>query len=242
MEKPILFNTDMVKAILDGKKTFTRRIIKNKYSNADIEWFENKYGRRLVYMQNDAPKDIIHEDGSRTCHLKACEDIKKPYEVGDILYVRETWCDTSKDLKDNATLEIGNCKYIFKVDDNGEDQPLVEMDIKRWRPSIHMPKEAARIFLKVKNVTAQRIQEMEHKDFISEGIREYTKDRKLFKYSANEELYKWRDMPLTAKEAFKDLWDSTIPRGQFVNLWESNPWVWVIEFEKLMNDPRRLHE
>lgn len=58
MEKPILFNTDMVRAILDGRKTCTRRVIKNKYDNADITFFENKYGKRLVYMQNDTPKDM----------------------------------------------------------------------------------------------------------------------------------------------------------------------------------------
>ncbi|MDU4954010.1 MAG: hypothetical protein E6X21_17000, partial [Clostridium sp.] len=104
MEKPILFNTDMVRAILEGRKTCTRRVIKNKYDNADITFFENKYGKRLVYMQNDTPKDIIHEDGSRTCHLKAYEEIKKPYEVGDILWVRETWTK------------------LYKVDANGFTQ------------------------------------------------------------------------------------------------------------------------
>lgn len=229
MERPILFNTDMVRAILDEKKTCTRRVIKNKYDNAYITFFENKYGKRLVYMQNDTPKDIIHEDGSRTCHLKAYEEIKKPYQVGDILWVRETWCDATTDLDVDSNFELGDCKYIFKADDNGRMQPIIELDVKRWRPSIHMPKEAARIFLEVTCVRAERLKDITEDGAKAEGIREYTKDGELFKYAVNEDQYRWSVMPRSPIEAFKDLWNTCY---NWPKCWEYNPWVWVIEFRR----------
>ncbi len=230
--KPILFNTTMVKAILENKKSVTRRIIKNKYSDADIEWFENKYGRRLVYAEHKT-EPIKNDDGTTSHKLRAMEEIKAPYKVGDILYVRETWCDTDKDLNKDTDLEIGDCKYIFKVDDNGKSNPIIELDVKRWRPSIHMPKEAARIFLKIIDIRAERLQDMDYEDFFKEGIREFTKDGVVKKYDTEPQMFKWRDMPRSPKKAFNELWNSTIPKGGFINLWESNPWVWVIEFERI---------
>lgn len=208
LEKPILFNTEMVKAILEDRKTCTRRVIKKKYSNTDIDFHEDKYGKRLVEIQNDAPKPIVHPDGSKTVHLVACEEIKKPYKVGDILYVRETWCDVEKDFRKDDDIDIGDCKYIFKVDDNGEKHPLIEGYIKRWRPSIHMPKEAARIFLKVTSVRPEKLQDITEDQIKKEGIRE--------------------EFPPLAQDAFQELWDSTTKEYR----WRLNPWVWVIEFER----------
>lgn len=223
MEKPILFNTDMVRAILEGRKTCTRRVIKNKYDNADITFFENKYGKRLVYMQNDTPKDIIHEDGSRTCHLKAYEEIKKPYEVGDILWVRETWCDATTDLYVDSDLELGDCKYIFKVDDNGRIQPIIELDVKRWRPSIHMPKEAARIFLEVTSVRAERLKDIAEDGAKAEGA--------ISTAIENEDGTDY--VGLYAIENFREIWNSTIKKEERHKYgWKANPWVWVIEFKE----------
>ena len=165
MEKPILFNTDMVRAILEGRKTCTRRVIKNKYDNADITFFENKYGKRLVYMQNDTPKDIIHEDGSRTCHLKAYEEIKKPYEVGDILWVRETWTKLYK-VDANGFTQWDKEKIYYAADGEpdvelvDEDGFLKEDQRIKWKPSIHMPKSLARIFLEVTSVRAERLKDI----------------------------------------------------------------------------------
>lgn len=156
--KPILFNTEMVKAILEGKKTVTRRIKKSD---------------------------------------------KPPYQVGDILYTRETWqhvCDAG---------------YVYKATD--PDWETTE-DWK-WRPSIHMPKEAARIFLQVTDVRVERLQEMTVRDLIAEGA-----------------AYHF-DVPCRISEkfdAFKDLWDSTIKKEALEHYgWDANPWVWAIEFKKL---------
>ncbi len=221
-EKPILFNTEMVKAIMEGRKTVTRRIIKNKYSNANIEWFEDKYGKRLVYMQNDSPKDIIHDNGSRTCYLKSYKEILQPYKVGDILYVRETWC------KDGES-------YFFKADTD-MDEAIIYMAINdlKWKPSIHMPKEAARIFLKVTNVRVERLQDITEEGAIKEGIRAYTKDEKVYNYALNEEQYPWIVMPREPITPFCKLWNSTIKKDQLNKYsWQANPWVWVIEFERI---------
>lgn len=226
--KPILFNTTMVKAILEGRKVVTRRSI-NVNNELDFIGFVT-YSTQKEHEGEGAFgkgsfKDIVN--------AKIQEYKKPPYQVGDILYVRETWCDTNKDLVKNSKLDIGGCQFIFKVDDNGKKQPLVEMDVKRWRPSIHMPRIAARIFLKVTDIRAERLQDMEEQDFFKEGIREFTKDGIVKKYDVEPFMHKWSDMPRSIDLAFKHLWDSTVQKGKFTNLWDNNPWVWVIEFKKL---------
>ncbi|HBL06838.1 MAG TPA: hypothetical protein DDZ33_07945 [Clostridium sp.] len=219
MEKPILFNTEMVKAILEGKKTVTRRIIKLP---KHVEEQEN--GLYTLYAEGGAYIDAKFETVK--------DYINSPCKVGDILYVRETWCDTTKDLIDDSDLEVGECRYIFKVDDNGHRQPIIEVDVKRWRPSIHMPKEAARIFLEVTDVSVERLQDITEEGAREEGVRQYTKDGEVFKYAVNEYQYKWSEMPRNPIEAFKKLWDSCY---NWPKCWTYNPWVWVIEFKKVEN-------
>lgn len=221
MEKPILFNTEMVKAILEGKKICTRRVIKPQ----SIQQIP------LGFVTSSTDKK--HEDcfgWGMSEHGGIVDYAKLPCKVGDILYVRETWCDTTKDLKDDSDLEVSECRYIFKVDDNGHRQPIIEVDVKRWRPSIHMPKEAARIFLEVTNVRVERLQDITEEGAREEGVRQYTKDGEVFKYAVNEYQYKWSEMPRDPIEAFKKLWDSCY---NWPKCWTYNPWVWVIEFKKL---------
>lgn len=211
LEKPILFNTEMVQAILEGRKTQTRRIIKNKYENADIEWFTNKYGTHLVYMQNDVPEPVYNPETKTTRHkLRACEEIKPPYHVGDILWVRETWSTQYDGIHDSN----GYGKYVYKADgtilDNSEG-----ISSSRWYPSIHMPRTAARIFLKVTNVRVERIQDITEEECIKEGC--------------GKEFYScdYGGGYLDPKDNFMVTWDS------IYNNWLKNPWVWVIEFEKI---------
>jgi hypothetical protein len=201
-EKPILFNTEMVKAILEGRKTSTRRIIKEPFE--------------------------IHPNGCIT-RPKGNERLvpyEPPYSKGDILYVRETWAEWTGG-------------YAYKV---AGDYPQSYVD--RWKPSIHMPKDAARIFLKITDVKVQRLQDITEDEAMAEGIRAYTKDGQLFKYAVNDDWWaeycnkhkksgtSWQQMPTTAKEAFKYLWDSCY---DWPKCWSYNPCVWVIEFEKLDN-------
>lgn len=183
--KPILFNTDMVRAILDGRKTVTRRVIKRDISNQfDCE----SDGTAIAY--------IDQETG----------DSYKPWEVcrfkkGDYLYVRETW-DYLEGWKIGDPSIVG--KYFYRAD--GDFRPCSWKS--NWRPSIHMPKEAARIFLKVTNVLVERLQDIDDDGVVSEG--------------------------LEIGAPFDELWDRTIKKSDLDRYgWDVNPWVFVIEFERI---------
>lgn len=215
--KPILFNTEMVKAILEGRKTSTRRIIKNKYENANIEWFENKYGKRLVYMQNDA-KVIKNSDGSENRQLRVYEEIKPPYQVGDILYVRETWTNT---FLSNG---IG---FAYKADGDPPKAKrwgnLKQGKAEVWIPSIHMPKSAARIFLKVTDIKVQKLQDITEDEAQQEGIIEkfsYDDYTQKIIHSSNDNY----------KYGFAKAWRDCGYEWSYT--WEGNPWVFVISFQR----------
>lgn len=197
-ERPILFNTEMVMALLNGTKTCTRRVVRYKYSNTEMKIKKDKYGARLIEIQKDVKGE--KSDGSTYHKLLPFVEKEAPYQPGDILYVRETWCKGS----------YGNEKekYYYKADDNNF--------FCTWHPSIHMPKEAARIWLKVTDVKAERLQDMDKMDAVKEGI-----DPRLC-INLNHALAK-----------FKKLWDSTIKKSDLDRYgWDANPYVWVIEFER----------
>lgn len=141
---PILFNTEMVRAILDGRKNCTRRICKdaNEYTVPDMDFYNAD--RRTYAVHNFANREHSEQlsTAERTC----------PICTGDILYVRETW------------KKAPNGYYYY------EDWQRNDIaDVTKWKPSIHMPKEAARIWLKVTNVRVERLQEMKPVDVIKEG-------------------------------------------------------------------------
>lgn len=207
--KPILFNTEMVRAILDGSKTQTRRIVKgledvhpycaepaeDAYETLD-EW-DFMFGSLL-------PNGVL---------LDAALAIKAPCSVGDILWVRETWCAYH--------MPDGSVFNIYKASNpNGNGRPTSQeydapYDIRPWEPSIHMPKKAARIFIKVNDIRAERLQDMDEEAAIAEG----------FSDSPIE-----TDSPL---QRFSELWDKTIKRDDLREYgYHANPWVWVIEFER----------
>lgn len=193
--KPILFNTEMVKTILDGRKTVTRRLIKPKYSNTHIRWKTDKYGTRLIEIQNDVEGETYgrREDGTTWRKLLWYREIKPPYQVGDILYVRETWAE-------------GYDEYIYRADDKMGDKSVIV-----WHPSIHMPREAARIFLRVTGVRAERLQDITVDGALHEGA----------------------DISQGFKN-FISIWNSTIPEKTLTQYgWDANPYVWVISFERI---------
>ena len=185
--KPILFNTDMVRAILAGQKTQTRRVIKPQPTNPrwnNIGWlgWDDGHGYRM----------------------------KPPCEDGDVLWVRETWSTTDKcGIYPNWPIE--GSYYIYKADDPTCDAAKEA----RWYPSVHMPKEAARIFLRAKDVRVDWLQAMDEETAIAEGFADFPAGT---------------DSPLTR---FAELWDKTIKREDLREFgWHANPWVWIIEFER----------
>lgn len=202
--KPILFNAEMVRVILDGRKTCTRRICKdtNERTVPDMEFYNAD--RRTYAVHNFADKEHMEQlsTAERTC----------PICPGDILYVRETW------------KKAPNGYYYY------EDWQRNDIaDITKWKPSIHMPKEAARIWLKVTNVRVERLQDIDEDGAVKEGIpwSECRNCKAPFGCDACAgEGYDEID-------AFAELWDSTIKK---IDLdfygWNANPWVWVTEFER----------
>lgn len=229
--KPILFNTAMVRAILDGEKTCTRRILKLP---KHIE--KQRNGLYILCAEGSTYSDREFKD--------VIDYINPPYKVGDILYVRETfrwqlvgefdfWGDCNWD---DEVVEYKASVNEF-LEEYEEYLDREEYESTRWIPSIHMPKDLARIFLKVTSVRAERLKDITDEGCLSEGIREFTKDGVVKKYDTEPNMYSWEKMPRTPKEAFEKLWNSTLQlKGKcngWTNLFEYNPWVWVIEFEQV---------
>ena len=193
--KPILFNTEMVRAILDGRKDATRRIVKG-FIPDDAVWGYTAF----------TPKGYISCRGTFADGYGE-KFFKLPCESGDILYVRETWAPLHSDEESDKV-----CGYMYKAD-LPEDYWCG-----RWKPSIHMPKEAARIFLKITNVKAERLQDIDIDGIRNEGL-----------LSAAVHC---EDMEIALKE-WEILWNSTIKKSDLDRYgWDANPYVWVIEFER----------
>lgn len=231
--KPILFNTEMVRAILDGRKSCTRRIVKPQpqgrlcYTFAGCDcgtWgYPSKTAHESWGDKYKLPEDITDEELKRRWN--------PPYHTDDILYVRETWqCwrahryEATADIRfraggDDVRLQFanGNTDSIDRLDydtfvhkwfsHNGE-----------WKPSLFMPKVAARIWLKVTDVRVERLQDITSEQISREGVEvEYP-----HVLNGEEKRY-----------AFSTLWNSTIKKSDLDRYgWNASPWVWVIEFER----------
>lgn len=198
--KPILFNTKMVRAILDGRKDATRRIVKG-FIPDDAVWGYTAF----------TPKGYISCRGTFADGYGE-KFFKLPCESGDILYVRETW------------KKAPNGYYYY------EDWQRNDIaDVTKWKPSIHMPKEAARIWLKVADVRVERSQEITDEQAKREGI-QYDECPTGFTWKQETDMHNCYTTPIGAMQA---LWDSTIKKSDLDRYgWNANPWVWVIEFER----------
>ena len=211
--KPILFNTEMVRAILDGRKTCTRRLVKPQP--------DEKHTYPLGFVTDSTEKKEVGCFGFGIDEYGGSIQYAKPpygYAPGDILYVRETWMDYA-----GRTMYRADCdKYRL------ESLKLAEFS---WKPSIHMPKEAARIWLKVTDVRVERLQEITPKDAKNEGVGNLFYDD----IGYSDKNYGTEVDPEygIAKEQFAWLWESTIKKPDLDRYgWDANPWVWVIEFER----------
>lgn len=214
--KPILFNTEMVRAILDGRKTVTRRIIKHQpprgYEYSDI-------------TSNSIYAKFINQEGKYFLAKKPYINVDPWGEGDNVLYVRETWQSFfPEEVTDRhqqgprsfsgipAESVKGHYMYFYYRADG-------EIEDSLWRPSIHMPKEAARIFLRVKEVRVEKLQDMCVVDCVREGA---------------DTGVSW---VIDAKPNFIKLWNFTINKLDIDRYgWEANPWVWVIEFERISKE------
>jgi hypothetical protein len=200
--KPMLFSTPMVEAVMNTKpdawpaepvdrakpfKWQTRRVIKPQPT-----WPEGRY--RYDGLQNGVPAVELLDGGEPTEQYFGCP--KPLCEEGDIIWVRETWSDFFRDSEES--------RFIYRADEN-----RVSIDF-RWKPSIHMPREAARIFLEVKAVRVERLQDITEADTEAEGV---------------------AFMPL--------FWDRLAAKSRSPHTWESNPWVFVYEFMPTTNEKER---
>lgn len=223
--KPILFNTEMVRAILDGRKTCTRRVIKPQ-------------PRECL-----RPVDELEIAGSST-HIETSmfDFVSEPYKRGDVLYVRETWKEATA-CPSGGGYDVRDY-YLYKAD---EPQDTSGMMVERkWHPSIHMPKEAARIFLRVTNVRVERLQDIDEEGVCAEGAEPLIGCRD--EHGVIEPDGTLGDMcyntgacggcPFINKsygEMFGEkIWNPTVRLSERrLYGWEANPWVWVIEFESI---------
>lgn len=212
--KPILFNTEMVKAILEGRKTVTRRCVKYKYSNTEMKMRTDKYGTCLVEIQKDVEGETFGKNEDGTTWQKLLPFIEKipPFKKGNILYVRETW--TLEEFYNDEALIRFRAGGSIGIDYEGDTySKLLKYADKKWNPSLFMPKEAARIFLKVKDVRVERLQDITGEQAVCEGTKE--------------------TFPPLAVDEFRDIWNSTINKSDLeLYGWDANPYVWVIEFER----------
>lgn len=217
--KPILFNTEMVRATQNGTKTATRRAIRPQPKSKLSYIFAGKGVGKWSYPGKNAYKSW--GDEFKLPLNISDEDLKKywtaPYHADDILYVRETFAEL-KDIN-------GNKRFVYKSTDK---YPFGEKYIVKfkWNPSIHMPKEAARIFLRVTNVRLERLQDIRYEDCLAEGVQlTFLQQRDLTKRG------------LIAWNRFSVVWDSTIKKSDLSKYgWNANPWVWVIEFERISRE------
>lgn len=213
MIKPMLFNTEMVRAILEGRKTVTRRVVKPQPD-----------GRPVPMTKDSCWPGYFAIQGTEKV-------IRLPYQPGDILWVRETWtkeggeyfyrADFDSDFLDPCETLSGGYPHECTYHPGCEGCMRGPQRI-YWSPSIHMPREAARIFLRVTDVRVERLQDITESQALSEGCAKWCEDTKL---------------EVSARSYFCNLWDSTInPKDRPTYGWEANPWVWVIEFERISKE------
>lgn len=211
--KPSLFNTEMVRAILDGRKSCTRRIVKPQP--------DEKHTYPLGFVIDSTEKKEIGCFGFGIDEYGgSIKYVKPPYQPGDTMYVRETWMDYA-----GLTMYKADCdKYRL------ESLNIAGFG---WHPSIHMPKEAARIWLKVTDVRVERLQSIT----VEGAIREGAEGEKC--HHTNAGAFGCTDCMNTGwieppQVEFMQIWNSTIKKSDIDRYgWDANPYVFVIEFVKI---------
>jgi hypothetical protein len=219
-ERGMIFNGEMVRAILDGRKTQTRRSIK---------WKQTRFTE--IGEREDGSKWPWSEDAEHACDLwHPC-----PFgAVGDRIWVRETWADAGASAPD---LKLYRANYPEHVPSIYENVPPAKKI--RWTPSIHMPRTASRILLEITDVRVERLNAISEEDAQREGVHTEVWDQTVVarNYAARDEFFQFwsEDMPHYVemnqlyRSSFRSLWESIYGAEN----WLANPWVWVIEFKRV---------
>ena len=210
-EHPILFSTPMVQAILEGRKTMTRRIVNMEYLNKEpYEWSVKHIDEMLFTFSNKGCAQSV--------------DIRNPYgQPGDKLWVRETWCKSAREW------------FFYKAGGSDIKLELLKEEGFKWKPSIHMPKAAARIWLMITDVRVERLQDISEEDAKAEGIEKITLSNEVYKcYQCDKGHLGINNLCEdgffdSANKSFESLWKKI----NGAESWNSNPWVWVIEFKRI---------
>lgn len=229
-QKPILFNTEMVKAILEGRKTQTRRVLDKRFTIIPFNGNEEGYKFSILDKKTNSKYDTASLDFFHAYGFSK-------YKTGDILWVRETFC------YDSDGFPVFKAGFIFS--------PYFDGLLPKWKPPMHLKKEDARIFLKVTNVRVERLQNISKEDAINEGIKKHLMDMWLH-YENLGYGFSDKDYDLQGKSvngaicSFRTLWNSTTKFNKGIRKsqndlnkysWEDNPYVFVYEFEVI-----RTHE
>ncbi|MDF2040859.1 MULTISPECIES: hypothetical protein [unclassified Pantoea] len=237
-ERPIIFNADMVRAVLDGRKTQTRRIMRVQPDSAGFE------SRFIIdsTKRSEIGKWCWAEPGvfvnPRRSALFSC-----PFgENGDRLWVRESfyehghWQGGGYDPEDSYF--VSDKQVLYPADGIQRPAERKREDFWRSRPSIHMPRWASRITLEITGVRVERLNSINEHDAIAEGLAEISKDGRTYKYGIPDRdgypgtddfgwpWHEWERYPISA---YSKLWKSIYGADS----WQANPWVWVIEFKRV---------
>lgn len=206
-ERPIVFSTEMVQAILDGRKTQTRRVIKPQPINAQCGLITSD--GTVLFFEGTSPE-------SRGC----ANGLHHPKfgKIGDHLWVREAWCLDIEDPYVIPKTQPLGVEIFYRAD--GEILMGDQICTSVWKPSIFMPRWASRITLEITDIRVERVQAISADDVIAEGIPPYTLARGCLAQPPDDPRWK-----------FIELWDSINKKRGYG--WDSNPWVWVIEFKKV---------
>lgn len=235
-ERPILFNAEMVRAILDGRKTQTRRIVNNKYIDG-LDFLGSQVADEIqteisvVHVTNCTREDDKGKQYKYT-GLLACSseypeegyiEIKSPFGMpGDLLWVRETlskkkWPDYHYVVYPQVTAGTGDEDFNYRGSDY---RGLV--------PSIHMPRWASRILLEITDIRVERVQDISEGDAIAEGVRGLEKTLAGGSDGIEPDSGYEFAMSINPRFCFENLWQSI-----YGDSWKRNDWVWVVEFKRI---------
>jgi hypothetical protein len=241
-ERPILFSTPMVKAILEGRKTVTRRVIKESWNgclthggphpcpNDPLVFYPgDEFDHPDPEVREKITIDVPEVRAFFHCSTLDRSEAKCPFgKPGDILWVRETWTDEINGKENHYP--FFKADFPMTWDDDGQTHTLLVTDLK-WKPSIFMPKHICRLQLLIKSISVERLNDISKEDAIREGIEptirlenDFVKGDQYYKHYTNKKID-----GADPVSSFRSLWESINGKES----WDSNPWLWRIEFEKL---------